>query len=125
MREVWRGRTLARSRVHSLSEIDGDLGEMREYLALGLACALGLTATARADDDHELAKKLTNPVADLISVPFQFNYDQGLGPSDKGRGVARSIRTLKGSSRMISGTARRTRRSALPNWRRLSFGGTR
>jgi len=58
---------------------------MGKYLALGLACALALSATARADDDHELAKKLTNPVADLISVPFQFNYDQGLGPSDKGQ----------------------------------------
>lgn len=30
----------------------------------------------------ELAKKLQNPVASLISVPFQFNYDAGIGLSD-------------------------------------------
>jgi len=33
-------------------------------------------------DDAELAKKLANPVADLISVPIQSNYDFGIGPGD-------------------------------------------
>lgn len=32
----------------------------------------------------DLAAKLTNPVADLISVPFQYNYDQGIGADKKG-----------------------------------------
>ncbi len=32
--------------------------------------------------DQELAKKLSNPVASLISVPFQWNYDHGFGPTD-------------------------------------------
>lgn len=31
---------------------------------------------------EELAKKLQNPVADLISVPFQSNWDFGIGPAD-------------------------------------------
>jgi hypothetical protein len=35
----------------------------------------------------DLAQQLTNPVADLISVPFQFNYDEGFGPKDAGRSV--------------------------------------
>ena len=30
----------------------------------------------------ELAKKLQNPIADLISVPFQNNWDFGIGPAD-------------------------------------------
>jgi hypothetical protein len=40
---------------------------------------------ARAEDDTaELAKKLNNPIADLISIPFQFNYNGGIGPKGDG-----------------------------------------
>jgi len=35
-----------------------------------------------AGSDTELAKKLSNPVAAMISIPFQFNYDTGFGPKD-------------------------------------------
>ncbi len=38
--------------------------------------------TSSAD---ELAKKLQNPVASLISVPFQGNFDFGIGPADGSR----------------------------------------
>ncbi len=34
--------------------------------------------------DTELAQKLSNPVASLISVPFQNNFDFGMGPDKKG-----------------------------------------
>ena len=35
--------------------------------------------------DAELAKKLSNPISDLVSVPFQFNWEQGVGPDDQTR----------------------------------------
>jgi hypothetical protein len=45
--------------------------------------ALLVCSTASAEDNaQDLAKKLSNPVASLISVPFQFNYDGGYGPDD-------------------------------------------
>ena len=49
---------------------------------LGLAVALGVLPafTANAvDDEAELAKKLSNPIASLISVPIQNNWDFGIG----------------------------------------------
>jgi hypothetical protein len=29
----------------------------------------------------ELARKLANPISDLVSVPFQFNWEQNVGPA--------------------------------------------
>jgi hypothetical protein len=37
-----------------------------------------------AESDANLALQLSNPVAALISVPMQLNYDQDIGPADAG-----------------------------------------
>lgn len=54
-------------------------------LGLGLDIASGSSfAQSKNADVKDLASKLTNPVADLISVPFQYNYDANIGADQKG-----------------------------------------
>ncbi len=41
-------------------------------------------ALAQERDTGELSKKLNNPVANLITVPIEFNYDDDIGPNKTG-----------------------------------------
>jgi hypothetical protein len=45
-----------------------------------LLLLLVLSAPVRAQDDSDLPKKTQNPVAALISVPFENNVKFGVGP---------------------------------------------
>lgn len=57
----------------------------RNLIALVFGLALNTHSQAQSSDDAaELAKKLSNPISSLISLPIQTNYDFGAGPTGDG-----------------------------------------
>jgi hypothetical protein len=55
---------------------------------------IAFTAPATAQDSDKLAQQLSNPIASLISVPLQFNYDDGLGAGGDGERFTLNIQPV-------------------------------
>ena len=57
---------------------------MRKLLLPAFVLSVIIASQGFAQDESDLASKLANPVASLISVPFQANYDEDIGPNEDG-----------------------------------------
>jgi hypothetical protein len=78
---------MVKDRVLTYSS-NGSAMKLLDRLACGVALSLAIASGALADDssaksNEQLAKEAQNPIADLISIPFQNNFNFGYGPYDK------------------------------------------
>ena len=68
----------------------------RQRISLLLLLAAGMVADSPvfADEDAKLAQELSNPLANLISIPIQVNYDDNIGVNDKGTKITANIQPV-------------------------------
>ena len=69
---------------------------MKRFSTLCTSAAVYVLAAtgAFAQSAEELAKQLSNPIASLISLPFQLNYDEGFGPGGDGKKTVLNVQPV-------------------------------
>jgi hypothetical protein len=59
-----------------------------------IAAVLSVTAVAEEKTEKDLAQELTNPIADLMTIPIQLNVDDNIGLNDKGQKTTLNIQPV-------------------------------
>lgn len=68
--------------------------KMTRKLLFAAALAAAALPAAASAQEADLAKQLSNPLAALISVPFQVNYNRGIGPAGDGEQFTTNIQPV-------------------------------
>ena len=77
LRYPWPAATVSRSRF---------------FIAVALATVPLAALTEK--DDTDLAQELTNPIANLVTIPIQMNFDRAVGPADDGSKITTNVQPV-------------------------------
>jgi hypothetical protein len=65
-----------------------------ELVAVAIFSIAAWGSANSQSDSADLAQQLTNPIADLITVPIQMNIDRDIGPSDDGTKITTNVQPV-------------------------------
>jgi hypothetical protein len=84
----------AQLRAQRIPDMNHGLARQLARAALIALIIPAALPTLAADVTSELTRQLSNPVAALISVPIQFNYDSNIGPARDGERTTLNIQPV-------------------------------
>mgnify|MGYP000709430454 CR=1 FL=1 len=90
-------RQLDRRRRHADDRLDSAGRGLTVFFELVAFAKFSIAAwgTANSESDSaDLAQELTNPIADLITLPVQVNFDNDIGPLDEGSKIQTNVQPV-------------------------------
>lgn len=61
---------------------------------LGLLAAASVAIAEGSGGDADLAQELTNPIANLVTIPIQMNFDNNIGLADEGTKITTNVQPV-------------------------------
>jgi hypothetical protein len=61
---------------------------------VGMGLSMQTAVVAQTESDAELAQELTNPIADIMTIPIQMNFDNDIGTNDEGSKITTNIQPV-------------------------------